>query len=471
MQLDLSRHWVIISSVLFIAAMCTGIYLEEYLVLTIPALMLVLWISFMKTDWLVYIVAFATPFSLNIEELGIGGISLYLPTEPLLFGMLILILLGLFYQEIIDVRIWRHPISIALIILLCWTFITSLTSVNTIVSLKYLVARLWFIVPIYFFGATLFLKKDTGGIFINAFMFALASVVLITTIKHAATGFDEGTAHWIMQPFFRDHTQYAAIVAIFIPVAFGFMLDRNRDVFMRGLYFGAFCLFTIALIYTYSRAAWVSVVAALGLWFLVKLKIKLSLVLGVGFAMLLYLGSSFDSIVMEMRKNQTDSSESFAENVESITNISTDASNLERLNRWNAVFAMTREKPLFGFGPGNYMFEYAPYQSAEDLTIISTNFGDVGNAHSEFLGPLAEMGIPGLLFMLYLVWILFQSAYRAYHRMPPGRDRELLLFSTLGLVTYFAHGVLNNFLDADKASVPVFGLMAIVVALDLKNRN
>jgi hypothetical protein len=29
------------------------------------------------------------------------------------------------------------------------------------------------------------------------------------------------------------------------------------------------------------------------------------------------------------------------------------------------------------------------------------------------------------------------------------------------------HGLLNNFLDTDKASVPVWGFMAIIVALDI----
>nr|NQU89023.1 hypothetical protein [Bacteroidota bacterium] len=37
----------------------------------------------------------------------------------------------------------------------------------------------------------------------------------------------------------------------------------------------------------------------------------------------------------------------------------------------------------------------------------------------------------------------------------------------LGIVTYFIHGLLNNFLDTDKASVPVWGFFAIIVALDI----
>ena len=52
--------------------------------------------------------------------------------------------------------------------------------------------------------------------------------------------------------------------------------------------------------------------------------------------------------------------------------------------------------------------------------------------------------------------------------MPEGEIRTLLLVSVLGLLTYFAHGFLNNYLDTDKATVPVWGLTALIVMLDLK---
>ena len=46
------------------------------------------------------------------------------------------------------------------------------------------------------------------------------------------------------------------------------------------------------------------------------------------------------------------------------------------------------------------MFLYAPYQKPSEKTIISTNAGNRGNAHSEYLGPMAESGILGLLTLL-----------------------------------------------------------------------
>ena len=83
--------------------------------------------------------------------------------------------------------------------------------------------------------------------------------------------------------------------------------------------------------------------------------------------------------------------------MESFSNVSSDASNLERLNRWSCAWAMFQERPLWGWGPGTYQFEYAPFQTSDLRTIISTNNADLGNAHSEYLGPLAEQGVVGLV--------------------------------------------------------------------------
>jgi hypothetical protein len=35
----------------------------------------------------------------------------------------------------------------------------------------------------------------------------------------------------------------------------------------------------------------------------------------------------------------------------------------------------------------------------------------------------------------------------------------------LSMTTYFIHAFLNNFLDTDKAAVPIWGMCAIVIAM------
>jgi len=65
----------------------------------------------------------------------------------------------------------------------------------------------------------------------------------------------------------------------------------------------------------------------------------------------------------------------------------------------------------------------------------------------------------------------FRTGYNVYHQTPSKEIKELTLYILLGLSTYFIHGFLNNFLDTDNASVPVWGFMAMLVALDVYHKK
>ena len=98
-----------------------------------------------------------------------------------------------------------------------------------------------------------------------------------------------------------------------------------------------------------------------------------------------------NNLITTLSTNDQDSSDNLVEHFSSLSNITTDASNMERINRWKCALKMFKEKPILGWGPSTYQFNYAPYQISSDKTIISTNFGDGGNAHSEYLGILSEL--------------------------------------------------------------------------------
>ena len=178
-----------------------------------------------------------------------------------------------------------------------------------------------------------------------------------------------------------------------------------------------------------------------------------------------------DQILMKLEQNSTDSSANLTEHISSITNISTDASNVERINRWQCAIEMFKEKPVLGWGPGTYAMNYAPFQLTRQRTIISTNTGDGGNAHSEYLGPLSEQGVLGMFSFILIVIVVLYTGIGAYTRADDKRIKTLLLASVAALVTYYTHGVLNNFLDTDKAAVPFWGITAIIVALDLYTKK
>jgi putative inorganic carbon (HCO3(-)) transporter len=117
------------------------------------------------------------------------------------------------------------------------------------------------------------------------------------------------------------------------------------------------------------------------------------------------------------------------------------------------------------------MFVYAPFQKPHEKTIISTNAGNRGNAHSEYLGPLAESGVLGMVSVILLVTVLMVYGIKLYHTLDKGTLKDYTLLAILGLITYFTHGFLNNFLDMDKASAPVWGFSAVLVSIDLYYRK
>ena len=171
-------------------------------------------------------------------------------------------------------------------------------------------------------------------------------------------------------------------------------------------------------------------------------------------------------IMQKFQKNDQVSSDNLTEHVESISNVSTDASNMERVNRWKSALRMFEEKPWLGHGPGTYMFLYAPYQKPYEKTIISTNAGDMGNAHSEYIGPLAESGFIGALSVLAIVFLTITTGVRVYYKMPTRELKIVAMATLMGLITYWAHGFLNSFLEMDKAACPVWGFSALLVVLD-----
>lgn len=442
---------------------------QVYWLNLLPIVLVVGWAMVAAVDRLLIFLAFATPLSVNLEELDMGGIGVSLPTEPIMVALtgFFLVKLGL-ERGVVESRFWRHPITIIILAQLAWMALCILPSSMPMVSAKYLLARLWFVVTMYFMAARLF--RDTRNVhrFVWAYIAGLAVVVIYTLIHHAQFDFAHDPAHWVMSPFFKDHTSYGAILAFFLPFSLSAITFPGYSRSGRVSAFLLFVLLSVGLVFSYTRAAWLSLIGALGLFLVMRFRIPtwvlvtLLLVVGGGYVL------EKDRITIAMERNRDESSDDLGKHVKSISNISSDASNLERINRWNSAFRMWQERPVFGWGPGTYMFQYAPFQAAADRTIISTNFGAGGNAHSEYLGPLSEQGLPGMMLMLALVAMTLLRTMALYRRMPPGADRRLVVAAVLGLVTYYLHGALNNFLDLDKASVPFWAFTALIVLMDLK---
>lgn len=443
------------------------IALEQYWFSLVPFALVLVILAFVAMDKLMWFIVFTTPLSLNLEELEFGGIGMFLPTEPLLFGILLIFVLKLIYEKHFDKEIAFHTVSKSIYFHLAWILITVITSTLPFVSIKFFLARAWFIVAFYFIGSQLFKKLENIRTFFWVYLIPLSLVAIYTFVHHSLYAFAERPAHWVMQPFFKDHTVYGAVLAMMFPVLL-FLLTAKRYKKYRLITSLMTLVLLLGIIFSYGRAAWISLVAAFGVSLIYLLKLRKSFIFSVAGLLVIFAGIFWMDIVNVLEKNEQDStSENLTEHVQSITNISTDASNLERINRWNSALKMFEEKPILGWGPGTYAFQYAPFQSSEDLTIISTNAGDMGNAHSEFIGPMAEMGVLGPITFIIIIVLFYMKSAKLYYSLPKSEVRSIVFWVTLAFTTYIINGTLNNFLDTDKASVPFWSFIAIIVSIDL----
>jgi O-antigen ligase len=271
-----------------------------------------------------------------------------------------------------------------------------------------------------------------------------------------------------MFPLFKEHTFYGAVLAMMYPAAL-YLIFRKSSWGYNAVAGLLLAILTIATVLSYTRAAWLSLVGAGAVYLVYLFRWSKTTVWSLAGVVLLIAALNYSWIASKFESNTTDSSDDLNEHVASVTNVSTDASNLERINRWNSAIRMFKDRPFLGHGPGTYMFLYAPYQKPSEKTIISTNAGNRGNAHSEYLGPLAESGVFGLLTLLGIIIAIIATAVNAYARADNMRYKALIRVAFLGLITYYLHGFLNNFLDMDKASAPFWGFSALIAAISISN--
>ena len=458
----------LLGSSLFILLSLISFYLENWFFFLVPFALLIIYISIYHTKYVFLFILFATPLSINIEEF-VTSVGLYVPTEPLLFGLMLLVIMYQLRTNFLPSFLFKNEIIWAIGIYLSWMFISACMSTHPLVSFKFLLVKLWYVIPLLGFGSLIFQDKRYIRSFLWLFSVSMCLVIVYTVIKHAGYGFAEKQSHWVMDPFFRDHTIYGAAVALIFPLLLGLYFSKKHDLLTQVILIILILINLIGLYFSYTRAAWLSIAAAGGVWFLIAFKIKFKYILLTVISLTVILAFSWTEIQFALAKNKSEhTTEDFGKRLESAANVTTDASNLERLNRWSCALAMFEERPIFGFGPGTYAFEYARFQKPENLTIISTNFGDGGNAHSEYLGPLSEMGVFGLLTTLLLIGTIFYKGITLYNRWGE-ENREMkvfLLAMILSLVTYFVHGVLNNYLDTDKACVPIFAMCACMIVME-----
>ncbi|MCF8232709.1 MAG: O-antigen ligase family protein [Bacteroidales bacterium] len=434
----------------------------------LPFLLITIYLALYHPLWYAMLMALILPLSVNLEDIGMGvGVSL--PGEIMVVFMALVVLINLLNGRYITKTIIRHPVSIAIALNLLWMVIASVTSTMPVISWKYMMMRIAFVVVFYLFFMQVLGSLKNIQKFMWLFAAALTMVIVYTLLRHSQFNFIQQVNGYVPQPFFKDHTIYGASVALLLPFFAGWFFIPSKDrIFPRFFSMIVLPFILAAIVFSYSRAVWLSVALIIIGTIFILLRVKLRYIFA-GLFVLLAVGLYFkDPIIYRLQNVESERGSSVKEHATSIANVNTSASNLERINRWEAGLDMFSEKPLLGFGPGTYPFQYAPYQDEELMTRISTYFGDKGGVHSEYLKPLTETGLPGFLTFAAVILLTVGRGMRLVYKNKNTSVRIVAASLLLGLTTYYVHGFFNFFLHTDKIAALFWGMTGFIVALDIK---
>lgn len=129
---------------------------------------------------------------------------------------------------------------------------------------------------------------------------------------------------------------------------------------------------------------------------------------------------------------------------ERLGSIAKPAANSGRSFIWQANLDMARERPLLGWGYGNYKHFRTPYYQRYP------GADRKAHAHNNFLQVWVESGLLGLSAFLALFWVMLRRGWQVYRRLSLEPYKSLAFGGFLGLIGFLIGGMTQyNFGDGE----------------------
>lgn len=456
-----------IASVFFSA----GILFEQVLFFLIP--FLIVGLGFIIWDYRILYVLFLITIPFSVEIYLPNGLGTDLPSEPIMIAITG-IGLFLFISKIKEINFiyLYNPITILLILHVCWIGITSIGAQSSIVSFKYLLAKIWYVVPFFFMPFKLIRSHLESKKAIYLLLVPLMAVVLWVLIRHAGHDFSFRTSNIVVYPIFRNHVSYAAILVMFLPFVYALRQLENKNKTRQLLLSLSILLLVIGIYFSYTRAAQASIIIAIAAYWMVKWKLTkpavfagvIGLFIGVGYLI-------NDKKYLEYAPDYQNTISHFNyDNLLAATYKLEDISTMERVHRWVAGGRMLADKPWLGFGPANFYNTYQDYTLNEFKTYVSDN-PEKSGIHNYYLMIAVEQGIFGLLIFLALLIVSLVRGEALYHRMKDVKSKVIVMAALICIVVSCAILLINDMLEADKVGPIFFFSLSVLVVYDVIDRK
>ncbi|MBK9737309.1 MAG: O-antigen ligase family protein [Saprospiraceae bacterium] len=472
-EISVRSNYYVFRYFIFLLVICTlaSVYFESYLPYLLPVAILGIGIIFDDFRRLFYLIFAVLPFSIEFYFEG-ASIGTDLPSEPLMI-LLTGITIGTLMMRKLSIKLHyvTSPIFILMFLHLFWIFITSINSTNFLISTKLLAAKIWYIFP-FFILPLMFIKDriDIERAYKILYKFLLASIIIVL-VRHALEGFSFAASYKVVQPFFRNHVNYAAISVICLPFVWAFYrINKLKQMSNKWMQF-VLLIFIAGIYFSYTRAAILSMLIATGAWYIIKnRKVKTALAISsfIAIAGIIFLSWNNKYLDLEPNFERTITHTEFDNLIEATYKLE-DISSMERVYRWMAGIEMIKDRFWFGFGPGTFYSNYKAYSISRFQTYVSDN-PDQSGIHNYFLMTWVEQGIIGFMLLIALCFTILIEGERIFHICTDQRDGYIVMAATLGAIIIFAMCLINDLIETDKVGPFFFFNSAILLYFSWKYR-
>ena len=465
----LRQSGLLVAGLLGLLFLCLVGYLmtDEWLLLAVPTgLVAVAW--GIRDFRLVYLaIWFTIPFAVEVDLP--GGLSTDFPPELLMWLSCLLLPVYLYLNhKDIDFRFVFHPVFVLLVVHFFWIIFTSVISEIPLISIKYTLAKSWYLVCFILIPLLLFKdEKDfkTWGLVV---VIPLIITVIIILARHSQYGFTFSTINNAVIPIYRNHVDYACCLGILLGYVWfmrGWFENKKVKLFL----LAALGLMLAGIYFSYTRAAWLCVPLSIGSYYVIRLRlmrVAIPLALAGGILLVGYLAYDNHYISYAPNFEKTITHKSFDELVSATYNME-DISTVERFYRWVAGYYMVQEKPWAGFGPSTFYSEYQGYVDRHFITYVSDNPEHSG-MHNYYLMTAVEQGLIGLGIFIILIVVVLLLGESTYHRMAPGIKKQFLMAGLISFCCNLFILTLNDTVETDKLGTFFFLSIAMVILFGME---
>jgi len=464
-----NRVLIFLFAVLFFLAAGYFAYWQNTAYLIAPFILLTGILLIQYPQYLIYGLAISIPWS--IEYHFDGNFSTDLPDEPLmLLSSIAVLCLIFFYWKKIN---WKklHPILLIIALEFLWIVFTAITSTDFTLSLKYSLAKGWYLLA--FVGLPLFLFQN-GKILKRSAVLLLSSMLIfmfVALIRHSQYLWSFGKVNDALKPFFLNHVNYSALLVFMVPIEIACLqltASKKLKTFITVLVF-----LTIAALYlSYSRGAWLALLTGIIAYWLLKKKvlfISFLLFIFVSVGVVFWLKTNDRFLNYSNDYKTTIFHSNFREHLIATYKLK-DLSDAERFYRWVAGVRMIKDNWQTGIGPSTFYHQYKSYTLPAFKTYVSAN-KEQSTVHNYFLLVLIEQGVIGFLLFVALLASFFWNAQKIYERTQEKFWKVTIAAISSIMVMQCFVNFLSDMIETDKIGSVFYWCIAVLIIADFKTRK